>query len=76
MVNVPEKQTPEEGQVNCPSCGEVLTNVYAARSVELQKEGDIWIEKNVFSGGASCPHCHEDLDMETCEKLGIPSEWY
>lgn len=61
--------------MKCRNCGEELTNVYAARSVELQKEGDKWIEKNVFSAACSCPNCHEELDVETLDELGVPIEY-
>jgi len=59
--------------MNCSNCGKELTNVYASRSVELQKgpgDGE-WIEKNVFSSGVSCPNCHETLSEEEVNELGI-----
>lgn len=62
-------------EVLCPECQAELMSVYAARSVELQKEGDKWIEKNVFSAACSCPNCHEELDVETLDKLGVPVEY-
>jgi uncharacterized protein (UPF0212 family) len=72
-----DTQEPEEEQGTfCPSCGEKLYSVYAARSVELEYDGKIWFEKNVFSGSVGCPHCNEELDQETCKELGIPPEWY
>lgn len=65
----------EKTRVFCPGCGEEIINVWAARSVELEKDGDNWLEKHVFSAGATCPHCHEELDQDTLEKLGLPPEW-
>jgi len=62
-------------KVFCPDCQAELLNVYSARSVELQKEGDKWIEKNVFLSACSCPQCHADLDAETLDKLGVPVEY-
>ena len=59
----------------CPNCGKELDSIYAARSVELQKEGDIWIEKNVFSSTCGCPYCHEELGSEELDELGVPSEY-
>ena len=58
--------------MDCPCCGKELTNVYVARSVELGQvdSGDQWIEKNVFSAGASCPNCHEALSDEVIDELG------
>lgn len=59
--------------MNCPNCGRELTNVYVARSVELQQGpggGNKWIEKNVFSSGASCPNCHQELSDEEVDELG------
>lgn len=64
-----------EPPVKCPHCGEELTSICAARSVELQKEGDKWIEKNVFSAACSCPNCYEELGVETLDELGVPNEY-
>ena len=61
--------------MNCPDCNAELQSVYAARSVELQKEGGTWIEKNVFSAGCSCPNCHAELDVDTLDELGVPIEY-
>ena len=57
--------------MKCSNCGYELTSVYAARSVELEKDGDKWIEKNVFSSTVSCPSCHEVLSDEQISELGI-----
>jgi len=43
--------------MQCKNCGEELTNAYASRSVELEWDGERWIEKNVFSSSCTCPHC-------------------
>jgi len=63
--------------MNCSNCGRELTNVYVARSVELQQvAGEKWIEKNVFSATASCPNCHEELSDEVIDELGANiHEW-
>lgn len=61
--------------MQCPNCGYELVNVYAARSVELEKDGDKWIEKNVFSSAVSCPSCHEELSGEQVDELGINAYW-
>lgn len=58
----------------CPNCEYELTNVYASRSVELQKGpggGEEWIEKNVLSSVVSCPNCHEELSDKEVDDLGI-----
>jgi len=62
-------------KVLCPECHAELTSVYSARSVELQREGNVWIEKNVFSAACSCPQCHAELGVDTLEKLGVPVEY-
>lgn len=62
-------------EVFCPDCQAELTSVYSARCVELQKDGDRWIEKNVFNAVCSCPNCHADLGAETLDKLGVPVEY-
>jgi ribosomal protein L34E len=62
-------------KVLCPECHAELTSVYSARSVQLQREGDVWIEKNVFSSGCSCSHCYAELGVDTLDKLGVPNEY-
>jgi len=57
--------------MECPDCGHELTSVYASRSVELEWDGDEWVEKNVFSSAVSCPNCHEVLSDEDVGELGI-----
>lgn len=57
--------------MNCAECVHELTSVYASRSVELQRDGDHWIEKNVFSSTVSCPNCHEALSDEEIGELNI-----
>ena len=61
--------------MKCAECGEEITNVYTARSVELEKDGDTWIEKNVFSSGCTCPNCHADISPEDADEMGIPIEY-
>lgn len=61
--------------MECSNCGYEITNVYSSRSVELQWDGERWIEKNVFSSGISCPNCHEDLSTEQADELKIPMEY-
>ena len=61
--------------MKCAECGEEITNVYATRSVELEKDGDTWIEKNIFSSGCSCPNCHEDISVEDADEMGLPIEY-
>lgn len=56
--------------MECSNCGYELINVYASRSVELQKE-DTWIEKNVFVSACCCPNCHAELSDEEVAELGI-----
>ena len=56
-------------------CGYELTSVNAARSVQLQKEGDKWIEKHVFSAACQCPNCYEEIDADTLGNLGVPVEY-
>ena len=69
-----DPQEPEEG-VFCPGCGEELTNIWVVRSVELEKDGGKWIEQHVFSSGASCPKCCEELGTDVLQELGVPAEW-
>ena len=60
--------------MECSNCGYELTNVYAARSVELEKGpggGEEWVEKNVFSSSVCCPSCNEELSDEEVSELGI-----
>lgn len=61
-------------QILCP-CGAELTSVFAARSVQLQKEDGKWIEKHVFSSDCQCPNCYEEIDEDTLDKLGVPVEY-
>ena len=56
--------------MNCPDCGKELTNIYLVRSIELQKDGEKWIEKNVFLSSASCLNCNEELSQEVIGELG------
>jgi len=59
--------------MKCPNCGKELTNVYASRSVELEKatNGVDWIEKYVFMSDVCCEHCHQELSKEEVDELGI-----
>lgn len=57
--------------MNCSNCNHELTNVYASRSVELEKDNGKWIEKNVFVSGCCCPYCHAQLSDEEVDDLGI-----
>jgi len=59
-------------KLRCLDCGVAITNVYTARSAELEWDGEKWIEKHVFSETISCKHCYRHLSDGEISELGIP----
>ncbi len=56
----------------CPNCGEILHEVYHARSVKLEWINDKWIESDVYSSGFSCPRCNQGITEDELDNIGRP----
>jgi len=69
----PESEFIPDGMFWCPNCENPVSEVYTARSVKLEWNGQIWIETDVYSQGMSCPICNGDLDDSHLEPFGIRS---
>jgi hypothetical protein len=61
--------------MECSNCGYELTDVYASRSVQLQWDGEKWIEKHVFLSSFMCPNCHKELSDEQVDELRLSVYW-
>jgi len=55
----------------CPNCGEPLSRVNRERSIQLEWDGEKWIEKDVFSDQTGCPKCYEEAGEELFDDAGM-----
>jgi len=69
----PESEFIPDGMFMCPNCENAVSEVYAARSVKLEWDGQIWLETDVLSQGMCCPICSGDIDDSHLEPFGLKS---
>jgi len=62
-----------DGMFMCPNCENALSEVYSARSVKMEWDGQTWLETDVYSQGMCCPICNGDIDDSHLEPFGIKS---
>lgn len=67
----PESEFIPDGMFPCPNCENNLSEVYMARSVKVEWDGQTWLETDVYSQGISCPICNEDIDDEVMGTFGL-----
>ena len=62
-----------DGMFWCPNCENAVSEVYTARSVKLEWDGQTWLETDVYSQGIGCPICNGELDESHLEPFGLKS---
>jgi len=62
-----------DGMFWCPNCENAVSEVYSARSIKLEWDGQTWLETDVFSEGMCCPICSGDIDASHLEPFGLKS---